>query len=219
MESDPNLKDNPFRGLGAVVAPAMIDKFVTTLVTPESLARLINAHRANDQGKDQNSENFSKETEWVDLDNFQTHITNSANSKRVTLTFKRAGFFGWKLSRIDLPLDGFAQNLNQANAAENDPEIVDVCVGHYIGSSNDGSSKFSIDITNRPIEIKILFSDYGNIKAVDQKIVDAGVFEFTDYDDKSHFTVSCHGDTVNVKSQSTELTAQRSNAQLEMSGD
>src|SRR6476661_11256389 len=50
IATDPNLKDNPFRGLGSVFGSAIVDRLIDNYVTPRGLAALIQAGKLAPQG-------------------------------------------------------------------------------------------------------------------------------------------------------------------------
>lgn len=108
MRSDPNMANNPFAGLGALIVPAIADRAIDTYVTPDGIAAVVNNGtppklNATDAGAPlpaASTVNFSPS--FADLDHFKVALTRSdMPGATVTLVLERRGLFGWKLTRID----------------------------------------------------------------------------------------------------------------------
>ena len=121
MSSDPQMKDNPFAGLGALMMPAIVDKMVDTFVTPDGIAALTKGSRPLASGAEPGSTNpdVGYEYHYIALDRFRVKV-RSAKSGEVgpSLVFERRGFMTWKLIRIELPADF----MKKADQAEADPK-------------------------------------------------------------------------------------------------
>lgn len=107
LGDDPKLKDNPFAGLGAMLAPAIIDRAIDAFVTPSGIAGLIrNGKPGADATPVAGERNADIETssEWVNLDRFRVRMRNKrTNEAGPALLFERRGLLSWKLIRIELP--------------------------------------------------------------------------------------------------------------------
>ena len=105
MERDPQMRGNPFAGLGAMLMPSILDRMIDSVVTPEGIAALVRA------GKVGHAEMESAAPRRVDygfhyvaLNRFDVTLRRQgAASDPVNLVFERRGLFAWKLVRIVLP--------------------------------------------------------------------------------------------------------------------
>jgi hypothetical protein len=108
MQSDPELANNPFAGLGMMLAPAIIERAVDAYVTPDGIAAIVRGQRLNEppQAAAENRDNPDVEygSQWVDLDTFKvTARKDGSNETMPSFIFKREGFATWKLKKIQLP--------------------------------------------------------------------------------------------------------------------
>jgi hypothetical protein len=104
----PEMKDNPFGALGAMMAMGMVDGLVEGMVTPEGMAAMI------EQGKMRRPDKMAKagaasENEPVEwnierggLDSFTATPVGTAGETAPSITFERHGL-GWKLADIKIP--------------------------------------------------------------------------------------------------------------------
>jgi hypothetical protein len=120
MHDDPDLRDNPFAGLAAAIAPAIIDKGIDAYVTPDALSSMI----ARGEGprveataradpppgpaspeRRTSGSNVKTDFEYVGLDRFRANLrpADEPAATPVRLVLERRGVFGWKLVRVDLP--------------------------------------------------------------------------------------------------------------------
>lgn len=108
MQNDPEMANNPFAGLGMMLAPAIIERAVDAYVTPDGIAAIVRGQRLNDPTKPpaESSENpdVEYESEWVNLDTFKvTARKKSSGEEGPSFIFKREGFASWTLKKIQLP--------------------------------------------------------------------------------------------------------------------
>ena len=105
MNADPSMKDNPMAGLGMMLMPAIIDKFVDTYVTPDGLSAMVRGSKPQDSKGKGASENPDVEYdyEWVSSDRFRVNMTNKETRKEgPSLVFERRSLLSWKLIKIDV---------------------------------------------------------------------------------------------------------------------
>lgn len=105
MNSDPDMKDNPFAGLGMMMIPAIVDKAVDVYVTPDGLSAMVQGNKPSDAKAEPAKENPDIEYtyEWVNADRFRVKMTNTkTNEPGPTLVFDRQGFASWKLVKVDV---------------------------------------------------------------------------------------------------------------------
>lgn len=112
--TDPRLSGTALAGLGALLAPAIADRAVDRLVTPEGIATLVRLGGDGDGGDAAPTAPASParptigyDYRYVGLDHFLVRVRRADRPGRPTgLTFERRGLFGWKLVAIDLPGNG-----------------------------------------------------------------------------------------------------------------
>lgn len=104
MQNDPEMKDNPFAGLGAMLVPAMVDKMIDAYVTSDGLAAMVRGQKPNKNSKPVSNEKIEFNSSYVSLDRFKVTMRNTAlNEDGPSLLFDREGFASWKLVKIELP--------------------------------------------------------------------------------------------------------------------
>lgn len=123
IESDPDLKDNPFAGFAAVMAPALVNQAIEGYVTAEGLSAMMAANKPVAGAAPSNAParvSPSKppaaspepvfEHRYKDLDTYLITSVSAENPKaRFSFVLHRQGLFGWRLTRIELPKDLMAQ--------------------------------------------------------------------------------------------------------------
>lgn len=117
MQSDPELRDNPFAGFAAVLAPAIVNQAVDGYVTPDGLARMLQAKPpeptmlptaevpgpAPGEAGVQAGKSTIKHG-YRDLDTYAVTSTSAdMPGAQFNFVLHRQGLFGWKLARIELP--------------------------------------------------------------------------------------------------------------------
>lgn len=105
MQSDPEMANNPFAGLGMMLAPTIIERAVDAYVTPEGMAAIVRGKKPAGASKAEaaNPEPDYK-SEWLDLDTFRvTPVGQGANDPMPSFIFKRQGFASWELTKIEFP--------------------------------------------------------------------------------------------------------------------
>jgi len=108
VDDDPKLKGNPFAGLGAVLMPAIADRMVDTLVTPDGISALIRHGRpvAGAARAAAPNPDIGFRYGYVSLNRFEVRLVNIKRDEPMpALIFERRGLFFWKLIRIELPED------------------------------------------------------------------------------------------------------------------
>jgi len=105
MQSDPDMKDNPFAGLGMMMAPTIVDRMIDTMVTPDGIAAMVR------QGKLHEDAGAAKtpagpvdyDYGYLGLDRFRVTLNGKDATNPLKLIFERRGLFSWKLVKIDIP--------------------------------------------------------------------------------------------------------------------
>lgn len=112
---------NDFETLGAMMAIGMIDGLVDTMITPNNLGVLLEGKDfakqlsqaddtlANDDDNQPASNALDKDwqidTAYQSTNQFVVNITNPDNGKQAQAVLQRDGLFGWKVVKLNLPLD------------------------------------------------------------------------------------------------------------------
>lgn len=102
--SDPELKNNPFAGLGAAFVPMIVDRMIDAMVTPAGLAKIARSDDTATQqgGKAAKGDKVPLHYAYVGLDRFK--VTDRApGGNGAALVMERRGWFQWKLVRLQLP--------------------------------------------------------------------------------------------------------------------
>lgn len=147
MRKDPGMKNNPFAVLGAIIAPAVVDRMVDAVVTPDGIAALVLKGKLNQDATTAKTPAVSLDYayEYLSLDRFRVTLNGGEASSPVKLVFERRGFFAWKLIKIELPADALN---DETSAASNTPAADDV------NTANDqtSTSRFPMPSLPTPIE-------------------------------------------------------------------
>lgn len=106
MQSDPEMRSNPFAGLGMIVMPAMVGKMVDAYVTPDGMSAMMKSGKVRtvkipEPVKADVDYDYSYRT----LDRFAvTAKASGAKAEEVLrFVFERRGILSWKLIRIEIP--------------------------------------------------------------------------------------------------------------------
>lgn len=102
---------NPFEALGAALAAAFINPMIDALVTPESLAMMMQGNKPNlGKGKPGTEKKFSESSDtemtmgYESFDRFAVSIKKKGDADApVTFVFHREGLFTWRLGSLRLP--------------------------------------------------------------------------------------------------------------------
>jgi len=104
MNSDPEMRGNPFAGLGMMMIPAIVDRMVDTFVTADGIAALVRGSKPNQAGAKSENPDIEYEYHWDNLDRFRVTLVNSrTHESGPSLLFDRTGFADWKLVKLRLP--------------------------------------------------------------------------------------------------------------------
>ena len=110
MTSDPEMRSNPFAGLGMAIMPAIISKMVDSFVTPEGISALMKRGKLEKGGHAQTAADVNYDYAYHGLDRFavtvQTAKTKDGDAPK--FVFERRGLFSWKLIRLEIPQSAFA---------------------------------------------------------------------------------------------------------------
>ena len=100
---------NPFAALGAAMAAAFVNPMIDALVTPESLAMMMEGDKPQPgKGGSQSSQSDSSADTSMSYESFDRFVVTvkkkGETGEPVGLVFNRDGMFSWKLSAIRLPI-------------------------------------------------------------------------------------------------------------------
>ncbi|MDG4474656.1 DUF2939 domain-containing protein [Thiovibrio frasassiensis] len=103
--------ENPFAAMGEAMAAALINPIVEALVTPESLAIMMEGDKEQAQpaGNESKSSESKPGTEtsmaYEGLNRFVFTVTQkNETGEAIGLVFHREGLFSWKLAALRLPI-------------------------------------------------------------------------------------------------------------------
>lgn len=114
-------EDDPFAAAGAAFAGSLVGGMVDAMITPAGLEKIL--ERAQRERSDEGAD-IGYETAHDGLDRFLVTLTTDAKGNPiedpVTMVFDRDGLFGWKLTKIDLPLDALRDGMT--GTGDEDPD-------------------------------------------------------------------------------------------------
>ncbi|CAN7241113.1 DUF2939 domain-containing protein [Phenylobacterium sp. LjRoot219] len=134
IQSDPELKDNPFAGMAALVVPALVERSVEAFITPDAISSMIVEGRTGRQAPAAAPPAAAAQPGpqpaapaattspapaepkrpqlsygYRDLDTFVVASQSREDAGgRIDFVLHRQGLFGWRLTRIHLPQDAIA---------------------------------------------------------------------------------------------------------------
>jgi hypothetical protein len=114
VQAEGDAENNPFAVLGAMLAPAIVEQAVNAYVTPDAIAKMVKDGEAptgadavapeEESAKEEDKAKLSYA--YSSLDRFKATVTSEDQpDEPLVMTMERRGMFGWKLVRIDLPLE------------------------------------------------------------------------------------------------------------------
>lgn len=107
MANDPEMKANPFAGLGAMLIPTMVNNLVDGFVTADGLSAMMKRGKPGKDGAAAKVDpNLSYDYDYRGLDRFAVAVKNEAQpGEGPRFVFERRGLFTWKVIRLELPAD------------------------------------------------------------------------------------------------------------------
>ncbi len=113
MQSDPEMRSNPFAGLGIMILPAMVGKMVDAYVTPDGMSAMMRSGKvrtAKTAEPVKANIDYDYDYSYRTLDRFA--VTAKASDAKADaaprFVFERRGILSWKLIRIEIPAAAFA---------------------------------------------------------------------------------------------------------------
>lgn len=104
MQNDPQMRDNTFAGLGALMMPAIIERAVDTFVTPDGIAALVRGQKPAEKANAEENPDIETTSEYLSADRFRVRLRNTKlKEDGPSLLFERRGFASWKLIKVQLP--------------------------------------------------------------------------------------------------------------------
>jgi hypothetical protein len=111
MQSDPEMRSNPFAGLGLMILPAMVGKMVDAYVTPDGMSAMMRSGKVRSaKVAEPVKADVDYDYSYRTLDRFAvTAKASDAKADEVpNFVFERRGILSWKLIRIEIPAAAFA---------------------------------------------------------------------------------------------------------------
>jgi hypothetical protein len=112
MQSDQELRSNPFAGLGLMMMPAVIGTMVDAFVTPDGMSAMMKSGKVVENRSDgSTARKVDYEYGYRNLDRFvvTAKAADAKKNEAPRFVFERRGIFSWKLIRIEIPAAVFAQ--------------------------------------------------------------------------------------------------------------
>ncbi|TPG40517.1 DUF2939 domain-containing protein [Sphingomonas koreensis] len=122
IQNDPEMKDNPFAGLATMMGPAIVDRMIDTIITPDGIAAMVRQgklHQDSSAAKTP-AEHVDYGYSYLSLDRFRVTLNGKDAANPLKLIFERRGLFSWKLVKIDIP-DSVFDEKSAADASPSPP--------------------------------------------------------------------------------------------------
>ncbi|MBW8880057.1 MAG: hypothetical protein JF615_01155 [Asticcacaulis sp.] len=110
LQNDPEMRDNPFVGLGMAMVPMMVDKMIDAYFTPAQIAAQRQESPLYIKSKAEQPAANKARMNYKTLDSFYVSYDTGINSD-MTLVLKRHGLYEWQVKRVELP-DNFMDSKN-----------------------------------------------------------------------------------------------------------
>lgn len=107
MDESPEMQDNPFAGLGAILMPTIVQRVVNVYVTPDGIAAIMKQGELKKRDGRSQKADLSYDYEWRSLDRFAVIVRGKdvPADRAPAIVFERRGIFSWKMIRLQLPDD------------------------------------------------------------------------------------------------------------------
>jgi hypothetical protein len=107
-------RNEPMAQLGLLIAPALVDKAIDAMVTPDTLAEIVRTARGPDPRKSApppgdpadapKSQRIKASLALTGVNRFDIRLSPEDEPKtRLTLIMRRHGLFDWKVTDVELP--------------------------------------------------------------------------------------------------------------------
>jgi hypothetical protein len=110
MNNDPEMKANPFAGLGMILMPTIVGRMIDGMVTPDGLAAMarrgkVEAAKAGGQAKASVDPDVDYSYDYRGLDRFAVTVASKQTKagEAPRFVFERRGLFSWKMIRLEIP--------------------------------------------------------------------------------------------------------------------
>ncbi|WP_165926974.1 DUF2939 domain-containing protein [Sphingomonas sp. BK235] len=104
---DEDQSDDPFKGIGTLLMPTIVQRAVDAFVTPDGIAAIVKRgqlEKSQDKGP---KPDLSYDYEWRSLDRFgiTIHAKDVPAARAPMIVLERRGLFTWKMIRLQVPKD------------------------------------------------------------------------------------------------------------------
>ena len=105
MNSDPEMKSNPFGGLGMMLIPTMVNTMIDGFVTPQGIAAMVKQGKlAKSAVATRSAPDVAYEYDYRGLDRFAVVARKAGSTDGApAFVFERRGLFTWKVIRVEIP--------------------------------------------------------------------------------------------------------------------
>jgi len=111
MQNDPEMKSNPFAGLGMMMMPAIIGKMVDSFVTPDGMSAMMKRGQVKGDATETTvNPDVEYSYDYRSLDRFAVTVAapETKDGEAPRFVFERRGLFSWKMIRMEIPETVFA---------------------------------------------------------------------------------------------------------------
>lgn len=119
LNEDPEMRGNPFAGLGMLMLPTIIDRAVDAYVTPDAFSVMAKSGRPKANAGPAEAGNAPSEPgstfDYVSLDRFRMTLHPKDGSEGPRFLFERRGLISWKVVRLELPANIFDKRSSDTN--------------------------------------------------------------------------------------------------------
>lgn len=136
LENDPEMKNNPFSGLGAMLIPTMVEKVVDSYVTADGIAALLRGKKPNETEERVPNPDIEASGSFITWDRFRFRLRNKKTDQQgPSLIFERRGFASWKLVKMELPPELLNKDSNSGDEATSSDAPADTAESEPVGPS------------------------------------------------------------------------------------
>ncbi|MBB3347358.1 DUF2939 domain-containing protein [Sphingomonas sp. BK069] len=107
---DEDQSDNPFKGIGTLLMPTIVQRAVDAFVTPDGIASIVAVGQLDKPKageKEKPKLDLAYDYDWRSLDRFgiTIHAKDVPAERAPMIVLERRGLFTWKMIRLQVPKD------------------------------------------------------------------------------------------------------------------
>lgn len=104
---DEDRDDNPFKGIGTLLMPTIVQRAVDAFVTPDGIASIVKRGQLEKSQAKAPKADLTYDYNWRSLDRFgiTIHAKDVPAARAPMIVLERRGLFTWKMIRLQVPKD------------------------------------------------------------------------------------------------------------------